>query len=91
LSARYHKDGSEILIPQRGKKNPRRLTPLEAKRLMGYPDDFRLPVSDTQAYRQMGNSVAVPVVERVAAEMVAAALADTAIDVASIDDMLAPA
>jgi DNA (cytosine-5)-methyltransferase 1 len=65
LSARYHKDGSEILIAQRG-KNPRRLTPRECARLMGYPDDYRLVVSDTQAYRQFGNSVVVPVVERIA-------------------------
>ncbi len=61
LSARYHKDGSEILIPQRG-KNPRRLTPRECARLMGFPEDFQIVVSDTQAYRQFGNSVAVPVV-----------------------------
>ena len=65
LSARYYKDGSEILIAQRG-KNPRRLTPRECARLMGYPDDYRLVVSDTQAYRQFGNSVVVPVVERIA-------------------------
>jgi DNA (cytosine-5)-methyltransferase 1 len=65
LSARYHKDGSEILIAQRG-KNPRRLTPRECARLMGYPDDYKLVVSDTQAYRQFGNSVVVPVVERIA-------------------------
>lgn len=68
LSARYHKDGSEILVPQAG-KNPRRLTPRECARIMGYPDDFKLVVSDTQAYRQMGNSVVVPVVEAVAAAM----------------------
>lgn len=61
LSARYFKDGSEILVSQGKKKNPRRLTPRECARLMGYPDDFRIPVSDTQAYRQFGNSVAVPV------------------------------
>lgn len=60
LSARYYKDGSEILISQ-GKKNPRRLTPRECARLMGYPEDFKIPVSDTQAYKQFGNSVAVPV------------------------------
>lgn len=65
LSARYHKDGSEILIAQNG-KNPRRLTPRECARLMGYPDDYKLVVSDTQAYRQFGNSVVVPVVERIA-------------------------
>lgn len=66
LSARYHKDGSEILVSQGGKKNPRRLTPRECARLMGYPDDFQIPVSDTQAYRQFGNSVVVPVVEEIA-------------------------
>lgn len=71
LSARYHKDGSEILVPQEG-RNPRRLTPRECARLMGYPEDFLLPVSDTQAYRQMGNSVAVPVVTALAERMVAA-------------------
>lgn len=65
LSARYHKDGSEILIAQKG-KNPRRLTPRECARLMGYPDDYKIVVSDTQAYRQFGNSVVVPVVERLA-------------------------
>jgi DNA (cytosine-5)-methyltransferase 1 len=65
LSARYHKDGSEILIRQDG-KNPRRLTPRECARLMGYADTFRIPVSDTQAYRQFGNSVAVPVFKEVA-------------------------
>lgn len=65
LSARYHKDGSEILLAQEG-KNPRRLTPRECARLMGYPDSFKIEVSDTQAYRQFGNSVVVPVVERIA-------------------------
>lgn len=72
LSARYHKDGSEVLVPQSGGRNPRRLTPRECARLMGYPEDFLLPVSDTQAYRQMGNSVAVPVVLEVARAMVQA-------------------
>lgn len=71
LSARYYKDGSEILVPQRG-KNPRRLTPRECARLMGYPDSFEIPVSDTQAYRQFGNSVAVPVVEAVGAAVLQA-------------------
>jgi DNA (cytosine-5)-methyltransferase 1 len=66
LSARYHKDGSEILVSQGNRKNPRRLTPRECARLMGYPDSLKIPVSDTQAYRQFGNSVVVPVVERVA-------------------------
>jgi len=58
LSARYYKDGSEILIPQTG--NPRRLTPRECARLQGYDDSFIVPVSDTQAYKQFGNSVCVP-------------------------------
>jgi len=69
LSARYYKDGSEILIPQEG-KNPRRLTPRECARLMGFPDTFDFPVSDTQAYRQFGNSVVVPVIENIAKAMV---------------------
>lgn len=68
LSARYYKDGSEILIPVRG-KNPRRLTPRECARLMGFPDSFKIVVSDTQAYKQFGNSVAVPVVRAIAKEM----------------------
>jgi DNA (cytosine-5)-methyltransferase 1 len=61
LSARYFKDGSEILVSRGKRKTPRRLTPRECARLMGYTDDFRIPVSDTQAYKQFGNSVAVPV------------------------------
>ena len=65
LSARYHKDGSEILIAQGG-KNPRRLTPRECARLQGFPEDFKIPVSDTQAYRQFGNSVVVPLMANVA-------------------------
>lgn len=65
LSARYYKDGSEILIAQEG-KNPRRLTPRECARLQGFPDTFRIPVSDTQAYKQFGNSVVVPLMENVA-------------------------
>lgn len=69
LSARYYKDGSEILIPQEG-KNPRRLTPRECARLMGFPDSFKIVVSDTRAYKQFGNSVAVPVVEAIAQKMV---------------------
>jgi len=71
LSARYHKDGSEILISQGPGKNPRRLTPRECARLMGFPADFEVPhsISDTQAYRQFGNSVVVPVVERIANEV----------------------
>ena len=69
LSARYYKDGSEILISRGEGNNPRRLTPRECARLMGYPDDFRIPVSDTQAYKQFGNSVAVPVFAEVAKVM----------------------
>lgn len=65
LSARYYKDGSEILV-SRGKKNPRRLTPRECARLMGYPETFKIVVSDTQAYKQFGNSVVVPVMREVA-------------------------
>lgn len=68
LSARYYKDGSEILIKQNG-KNPRRLTPRECARLMGFSDDFKIPVSDTQAYQQFGNSVAVPVVRAIAEQI----------------------
>lgn len=69
LSSRYYKDGSEILIPQEG-KNPRRLTPRECARLMGFPDNYQIPVSDTQAYKQFGNSVAVPIVEKIAWKIV---------------------
>lgn len=70
LSARYYKDGSEILVWQGNKKRPRRLTPRECARLMGFPDTFKIPVSDTQAYRQFGNSVVVPVMREVARIMV---------------------
>jgi DNA (cytosine-5)-methyltransferase 1 len=69
LSARYHKDGSEILIPQKG-SNPRRLTPREAARLQGFPEDFKIVVSDTQAYRQFGNAVVVPLVTELAKQLV---------------------
>lgn len=65
LSARYYKDGSEILIEQAG-RNPRKLTPRECARLQGFPDSFKIPVSDTQAYRQFGNSVVVPLMANVA-------------------------
>lgn len=65
LSARYYKDGSEILVRQHG-KNPRRLTPRECARLQGFPDSFVIPVSDTQAYKQFGNSVCVPAIAAVA-------------------------
>lgn len=69
LSARYHKDGSEIMIAQKN-KNPRRLTPRECARLMGFPESHQIVVSDTQAYRQFGNSIIVPVVTDVARRIV---------------------
>ncbi len=65
ISARYYKDGSEILISQEN-KNPRKITPREASRLQGFPKEFIIPVSDTQAYKQFGNSVSVPVVYAIA-------------------------
>jgi len=68
LSARYYKDGSEILIPQNG-INPRRLTPRECARLMGFPDTFVIPVSDNRAYKQFGNSVIVPMIQAVAGQV----------------------
>lgn len=70
LSARYYKDGSEILIEQEG-GNPRRLTPRECARLQGFPDSFKIVVSDSQAYKQFGNSVVVPLMEAVAKLVVA--------------------
>lgn len=68
ISARYYKDGSEILIEQEG-KNPRKLTPREAARLQGFPEKYVIPVSDAQAYKQFGNSVAVPVIKAIAMQM----------------------
>lgn len=65
ITRRYYKDGKEILIQQNG-KNPRMITPREAARLQGFPDDFKIPVSDNQAYKQFGNSVAVPVIKAIA-------------------------
>ncbi len=65
MSARYYKDGSEILIKQID-KNPRKITPKEASRLQGFPEDYKIQVSDTQAYKQFGNSVAVPVIKELA-------------------------
>ena len=65
LVARYYKDGKECLIPQEG-RNPRLLTPRECARLQGFPENFILPVSRSVAYKQMGNSVAVPVLKRIA-------------------------
>jgi len=74
ISARYYKDGSEILIPQDG-LNPRRLTPRECARLQGFPDNFIIPVSDNQGYRQFGNSVTVPLIQAVGKELVKSILA----------------
>lgn len=68
MSARYYKDGSEILIPQNN-SNPRRLTPRECARLQGFPDDFIIPVSDNQAYKQFGNSVVMPLMHAVAKQV----------------------
>lgn len=69
LSARYYKDGSEILIKQKS-KNPRRLTPRECARLMGFDDKFKIAVSDTQAYKQFGNALCVPLISAVAGQMI---------------------
>jgi len=63
LSARYHKDGSEILVYQGEDINPRRLTPRECARLMGFSDVFRIPVSDTRAYRQFAEAAVIPMIE----------------------------
>lgn len=65
LVARYGKDGKECLIPQEG-KNPRMLTPRECARLQGFPENFHIPVAKTAAYKQFGNSVALPVVKKIA-------------------------
>ena len=70
LVARYYKDGQEILVDQGENKNPRKLTPRECARLQGFPDNFIIPVSNMQAYKQFGNSVAVPVVRAVANRIV---------------------
>jgi len=69
MSARYYKDGAEILIPQNGKA-PRRLTPRECARLQGFPDTFIIPVSDNQAYKQFGNSVVTPLIQAVGKNIV---------------------
>lgn len=72
LSARYHKDGSEILVSRGRRRRPRRLTPRECARLMGFDEQFRIVVSDTRAYRQFGNSVVVPLMKAAADLMLAA-------------------
>ena len=69
ISARYYKDGSEALISQRD-KNPRMLTPRECARLQGFPENFIIPVSNSQAYKQFGNSVCINVIDAVAKKMV---------------------
>lgn len=69
ISRRYYKDGSEILIEQKG-KNPRKLTPREAANLQGFPEEFKVPASNVKAYQQFGNSVAVPVVKKVSEQVV---------------------
>ena len=69
ISRRYYKDGSEILIEQTG-RNPRKITPREAANLQGFPQEFKIPASNTKAYQQFGNSVAVPVVTKVSARIV---------------------
>ncbi len=76
ISARYYKDGAEILVPQEG-RNPRRLTPRECARLQGFPEDFVIPVSDNQAYRQFGNSVTVPLMHAVGQQVIKALLKKT--------------
>jgi DNA (cytosine-5)-methyltransferase 1 len=70
ISARYYKDGAEILVAQDG-KNPRRLTPAECAKLQGYPSNFKIPVSDNQAYKQFGNSVVVPLIEAIGEKIAA--------------------
>lgn len=95
LSARYYKDGSEVLVAQPGRR-PRRLTPLECARLMGFDRGdrrFRIVVSDTQAYRQFGNAVVVPVVEFVAKAMkehLYAALETSKTGKASVQNAMVP-
>jgi DNA (cytosine-5)-methyltransferase 1 len=70
LSARYYKDGSEILVDRGSRKRPRRLTPRECARLMGFPDSFLIVCSDTAAYKQFGNSVVVPAVKHIARPLI---------------------
>lgn len=70
ISARYYKDGSEVLIKQTGNNTPRRLTPRECARLQGFPDSFKIVVSDMQSYKQFGNSVVVPVIQALAGKII---------------------
>jgi DNA (cytosine-5)-methyltransferase 1 len=76
LSARYYKDGSEILVSRGPRRRPRRLTPRECARIMGFPNQYRIEVSDTRAYKQFGNSVVVPLVAEIALAMVPYVAAD---------------
>ncbi|TBR42001.1 DNA cytosine methyltransferase [Marinomonas agarivorans] len=69
ISARYYKDGSEILIDQGEAENPRKITPREAARLQGFPDNYKIVVSDVQAYKQFGNSVCVPVIRKISEQL----------------------
>ena len=69
ISARYYKDGSEVLIAQRG-KNPRKISPREAARLQGFPDEFVLSPSKVQSYKQFGNAVVPQVVEEVGLKVI---------------------
>jgi DNA (cytosine-5)-methyltransferase 1 len=71
MSARYYKDGAEILIEQPN-QNPRRLTPRECASLQGYPKNFKIPVSDNQAYRQFGNSVVVSLIQAIGENVIKA-------------------
>ncbi|MFL2726324.1 MAG: DNA cytosine methyltransferase [Gammaproteobacteria bacterium] len=70
LSARYYKDGAEVLIEKTNNSNPRKLTPNEARRLQGFPDWFQVNKSDNEAYKQFGNAVTVPVVQYLADEII---------------------
>lgn len=70
ISARYYKDGSEILVNQGANQNPRKITPREAARLQGFPDSYKIVVSDVQAYKQFGNSVCVPVVAAISKKII---------------------
>ena len=70
ISARYYKDGAEVLIEKTNNSNPRKLTPNEARRLQGFPDWFQVNKSDIEAYKQFGNAVPVPVIRAIAERMV---------------------
>lgn len=81
MSRRYYKDGAEILVREDGRNRPRRLTPRECARLMGFRDSFQIPVSDAQAYRQFGNSVVPDIVARIGSKIADALLPDHLIHV----------